>query len=249
MMGYNHVSCGVLAGLATLPLAPVHGWAAQASWVVALGGASLIPDLDTSGSSAARMWGPLTGAVSVVVAWVARGHRRGTHDALLGPAAFALMAWLATLHPISFGVGLALLIGLSLRGLALAGAGQLGVVGNLLLSSAAAWWLVVHGAAQVQLLPLVVAAGVLVHIAGDWVTTEGVPVPVVWIADRRHRTGLGLFEVNNPLERALVAPALSLAVVALLLWRLDIHDTPSLLAVVDRLVDQLRSGMPWPRPS
>jgi len=28
-MGFNHVSCGLAAGLATLPLAPVHTWSAQ----------------------------------------------------------------------------------------------------------------------------------------------------------------------------------------------------------------------------
>lgn len=63
MMGYNHVSCGLVAGLATLPVAPVTGPAAQAAWVIALGGASLLPDLDTTGSAATNL------AISIVTAW------------------------------------------------------------------------------------------------------------------------------------------------------------------------------------
>ncbi|CCH73728.1 Membrane-bound metal-dependent hydrolase (fragment) [Nostocoides australiense Ben110] len=101
MMGYNHVSCGLLAGIATLPIAPGTGPPAQAAWVIALGGASLIPDLDTSGSTAARMWGPITRTIGAAIGTLAHGHRQGTHDAVLAPAAFAGAALLASLHPIT----------------------------------------------------------------------------------------------------------------------------------------------------
>jgi len=152
MMGYNHVSCGLLAGIATLPVAPVSGPAAQTVWVLALGGASLIPDLDTSGSTAARMWGPITRPLGAAIGALAQGHRQGTHDVVLAPAVFAGVALLASLNPVT-------------TGLALAGVGRIGAAANLLVSAAAAWALVAADAHQIQLLPLVIAAGVLIHIA------------------------------------------------------------------------------------
>ena len=124
MMGYNHVSCGLLTGVATLPIAPVTGPAAQTAWVLALGGASLLPDLDTSGSTAARMWGPITRTLGTLVGAIAQGHRQGTHDVVLAPIAFASAALLASLHPVTTGAVLAVTIGLTLRGLALAGVGR-----------------------------------------------------------------------------------------------------------------------------
>ena len=228
MMGYNHVSCGLIAGMATLPVAPVQGVAAQTAWVLSLGGASLLPDLDTPGSTAARMWGPSTRLLGAGVAAIARGHRQGTHDLVLAPLGFAGIVLLASLHPISTGLVLALMIGLSIRGLALAGAGRVGALTNLLISVGIAWWLVTHGAHEVQLLPLVVAGGVLVHIAGDWVTTEGIPVPVSWLFGSHRRLSLNLFKVNTSTERFLVAPALSLLGLLVLCGHLGIHDVDSL---------------------
>jgi membrane-bound metal-dependent hydrolase YbcI (DUF457 family) len=228
MMGYNHVSCGLLAGIATLPIAPVTGPAAQTAWVIALGGASLIPDLDTSGSAAARMWGPITRTLGAAIGTLAHGHRQGTHDAVLAPASFAGISLLASLHPITTGVVLALTIGLALRGLALAGVGRIGAAANLLVSAVTAWILVSAGAHQIRLLPLVIAAGVLIHIAGDWLTNEGIPIPIAWILGHRDRLSVGLFKVNGLLERTLVAPALSLAAVVLLAAHLGIHDVDSL---------------------
>ena len=229
MMGYNHVSCGLLAGIATLPVAPVSGPAAQTAWVLALGGASLIPDLDTSGSTAARMWGPITRPLGAAIGTLAQGRRQGTHDAVLAPAVFAGVALLASLNPVTTGAVLALTIGLALRGLALAGVGRIGAAANLLVSAAAACALVAAGAHQIQLLPLVIAAGVLIHIVGDWLTTEGVPVPIAWIFGHRERLAVGLFGVNGPLERAVVAPLLSIAGVMLLAAHLGIHDAESLV--------------------
>lgn len=233
MMGYNHVSCGLLTGLATLPIAPVTGPAAQTAWVLALGGASLLPDLDTTGSTAARMWGPITRTLGAFVGALAQGHRQGTHDAVLAPIAFAGVALLASLHPVTTGIVLAVTIGLALRGLALAGVGRIGAAANLLVSATVAWVLVAAGAHQIRLLPLVLAAGVLIHIAGDWLTDEGVPVPVVWILGHRRRLSLGLFEVNGLLERAVIAPVLSIAGVVLLCAHLGIHDVDSLVGWFD----------------
>lgn len=242
-MGYSHAASGLLVGVATLPIAPVTGAPAQTAWVVALGGAALIPDLDTSGSAAARMWGPLTRALGSGVGALAGGHRRGTHDAVLAPALFAAAAALACLHPVTAGVVLALTVGLALCGLSLCGAGRIGAAANLLLSAAAAWWLVAAGEEQVRVLPLVVAAGVLVHIAGDWLTVGGVPVPVLWLFGRDRRLSAALFGVDGPLERAVVAPLLSAAVVVLLCLRLGITGPASLADWVGARVQDLSAAV------
>lgn len=238
-MGYNHVSCGLVAGIATLPVAPVSGPAAQTAWVVALGGASLLPDLDTTGSSAARMWGPPTRLLGGLVGQAAGGHRQGTHDLLLAPLGAGLLVLLASLHPLTLGVVLALTIGLALRGLSLAGVGRLGTVGNLTASVAASWWLTTRSDQDLHALALVVAAGVLVHILGDLPTREGLPVPIAWLFGSRRRIGLDLFRVNSPLEHLVVAPALSLLGLWLLTRHLGIHDVDSFMAWIDSLVHQL----------
>ena len=238
-MGYNHVTCGLAVGIATLPVAPVHHWSAQAGWVIALGGASLLPDLDTPGSTAARMWGLVTGLLGAAVAVIARGHRQGTHDAVLAPLVFAGFVFLAASHPVSTGVVLALMIGLSLRGLALTGMGRIGASTNLLLSSGGAWWLITSGADEIRLLPAVIAAGVLVHILGDLVTSEGVPVPIIWLLGGRRRISMGLFRVNGALERFLVAPALSLLGVALFFAYIGVNDPASLVEWTDELLRPL----------
>lgn len=238
-MGYNHVSSGLVAGLATLPLVPWTSGLAQASWVVGVGGASLVPDWDSAQATASRMWGPITGALSRLVATVARGHRQGTHDAVLAPVAFGGLTAAASLHPLTLGVVLALVIGLALRGLTLAGAGRLAAPLNLLVSVAGSWWLTTSGTAALGWLPLLVAAGVLVHIAGDLLTTEGVPVPLLWLFGHDRRISAGLLSTDSPIERCVVAPLLSLLGVWLLAHHAGVHDLTSAAALLGDAVSLL----------
>lgn len=76
----------VLTGPDLDPAALTHRTAAQTAWVLALGGASLLPDLDTTGSTAAHMWGPPTRLLGGTLGLLARGHRQGTHDLVLAPS-------------------------------------------------------------------------------------------------------------------------------------------------------------------
>lgn len=232
MMGFNHVSCG----LATLPLAPLPTWSAQTAWVLACGGTALLPDLDSRQSTAARMWGPLTETLAVGIAVLARGHRWGTHDLVLAPLAAAAVTAAAATNPLTLGTLIALVTGLSLPGVAFAGAGRVGGAVNLIISAAVAWWLVSHGAGYTLLLPVVVALGVVVHILGDLLTEEGIPLPILWLFGNRHRVAVRAFHTNSPLERVLVAPALSLIGVWLFCQRAGIHDIPSLVTWSGRLV-------------
>lgn len=234
-MGYNHVASGLLAGLVTVPFVPVESPSAQIGWVLGVGGASLLPDLDSQSATASRMWGPLTGALSAVVAAASGGHRRGTHDVLLGPAVAALLVGLASLNTWSLAAVLALLIGLMLRGLVLLGTGGFGSVGNFVASSAMSWWLAAQGAGELSLLlAAAVVVGMAVHIAGDALTSGGVPIPLVWLIRREARIGLGLFGADSWVEKAVVGPLLSLAVCWMLLSSLGISDGESAIQWVNR---------------
>ena len=233
MLGRNHVTSGALAGLATLPLAPVQSPAGAGAWVLGWAGTALLPDLDSHGSSAARMWGPLTQGPAVLIGRLAGGHRWGTHDLLLAPALFAAAAGLASLARAGQLVVMALLLGLILRGLAVTGgdARLRGPGVNLALSCAGAWWL--SGSAEhgelLAIVPWVVAGGVIVHILGDALTLSGVPVPLLWLVDRRHTWRLGLFRTGGQLELLLVTPVLSIACLVLIFARTDVQDLVLLL--------------------
>ena len=234
-MGFNHASCGVLAGVASLGVVSVHGPVSQALWVVGVAGAALLPDLDTTNSSAARMWGPVSGLLAAGVGVVARGHRQGTHDLLLAPLSLGVLGWLASQHPVGALAALTLLIGLSLRALTLLGVGRIGAVLNLLLAVAGAYWLSTQTQAS-QLLPAAVVLGIVVHILGDWVTTEGIPVPIAWLAGSPRRWSGGLFEVGSPIEVVLIAPVLTLTVLWLTLAQAGVTSPAEAVAVAGEAI-------------
>lgn len=216
MMGYSHVASGFTAGLALLPVAPVSGVVEQVAWVLMWGGATLLPDLDSVGASASRMWGGLSRLISQGVAAVSGGHRWGTHDLVLGPAVFGGLASLAVLVPGLSVAVMAVSAGLALQGLHVTRMWRLGPAANLLISWIGAWWVVTHDWVAVDWwLPLAIAGGVAVAIMGDWLTIERVPIPLVWLRDRSKRWGLAAFRTGGVVESALIAPGLSVATVLL----------------------------------
>ena len=195
---------------------PVHGTVAQVAWVSAVGGFAMLPDLDQQGSTISRMWGPLTDVPAGAINAVSQGHRWGTHDAVLGPLAFGLLAYAAAWNHWSSLLVLALAIGLALRALhvVIPGRAENTIIGNLLLSWGGAWLLLAHSPGPAWL-PLAVVVGVLTHIAGDWLTKEGVPVPVVWLV-RRSRIAPVHLHTGALVERAVLVPLFVLATVAFL---------------------------------
>lgn len=75
---------------------------------------------------------------------------------------------------------------------------------------------------------------VFVHVLGDLVMPEGVPVPVWWIRDRKARISVPLLD-GGLLEHVLVAPALTLLLVGLVWTRFgypDLTQVGELLASV-----------------
>ncbi|MBM7805657.1 membrane-bound metal-dependent hydrolase YbcI (DUF457 family) [Geodermatophilus bullaregiensis] len=206
MLGHSHALSGLAAGAATLPWAPVQGTVAQVAWVAAAGGFAMLPDLDHSGSTVSDMWGPATDVPSGAVGRLAGGHRWGTHDALLAPVAFGALALAAANLFWSSLLVMALAIGLALRALhfVIPGRAENTVVGNLVLSWGGAWLLLAH-TPQPTWLPWAVALGVLTHVAGDLVTKQGVPVPLLWLL-RRRRLALTPMRTGTTLEKAVLAP-------------------------------------------
>lgn len=229
MMGRNHVLSGALVGTLTLPLVDLDSPVLQVGWVVLVAGAVLIPDWDTPSSSASTMWGPLSGAIHSLVALVSGGHRWGTHDIVLAPLVVTALAVLARQDPIASGIAVAIVVGLMLQGLATSRLTSISPVLNLACSIAAALLLPqVAGDVEplTRIMPLALALGVAVAILGDFVTEEGVPVPVVWIV-KRCRVGLGLFRVDRFVENVFVSTLLLVTLVAAIGNHLDVIDIRS----------------------
>lgn len=224
-------------GAATLPWAPVDGTVAQISWIAAVGGFAMLPDLDQRGSTVSDMWGPLTDVPSGAVGRLAGGHRWGTHDALLAPLAFGGLAILAAGTYWSSLLLLALAIGLALRALhfVIPGRTENTVLGNLALSWVGAWQLLEHSPPPAWL-PWAVAAGVLTHIAGDAITTAGVPTPLLWLVHRGRLVFLPL-RTGATVEKSVLVPLFLGATVAFIWINTDVQDT------FDPLVARFRDGV------
>jgi membrane-bound metal-dependent hydrolase YbcI (DUF457 family) len=234
VLGHSHALSGLAAGAATLPWAPVEGPVAQAAWIAAVGGMSMLPDLDASGSTVSDMWGPVTDVPSGAVGRLAQGHRWGTHDAVLAPVAFGALALAAANAFWSSLLLMSLAIGLALRALhfVIPGRAENTVVGNLVLSWGGAWLLLEHMPPPAWL-PWAVALGVLTHIAGDAITTQGVPVPLVWIV-KRCRLALTPLRTGTTLEKAVLAPVF----VVVTLW--FVYTNTGVQAAVDPWLQDLR---------
>ena len=233
MLGHSHALSGLAAGAATLPWAPVEGPVAQVAWIAAVGGFAMLPDLDQSGSTVSDMWGPITDVPSGAIGRLAQGHRWGTHDAVLGPLAFGALAVAAAGAFWSSLLLMALAIGLALRALnfVIPGRAENTVIGNLILSWGGAWFLLDHSPSP-GWLPWAVALGCLTHIAGDGITTAGIPVPLIWIA---HRCRLKLLPIRTGavVEKAVLVPLFLAATVGFIYVNTELGDA------VDPLVERL----------
>lgn len=185
MMCRGHAASGALAFTALVTAAPlvhVHPSAAQTAFgALATAGGALLPDADSPVALLAHCWGRASHAFSEWVHRVSGGHRHGTHVPLFAPlAAGATWFWLALTGPLHVdghhrvmpwvaGPMLYPLLTLALRALRIA-RGWAHPIGIGLAFAAVRW---AHG--YTTWLPLAVGLGCLVHIAGDALTTEGVP--------------------------------------------------------------------------
>jgi membrane-bound metal-dependent hydrolase YbcI (DUF457 family) len=194
--GRTHAMQGAIVGLAIPTLYPVVASYTPTVPAVLLGamlaaGGALLPDLDVSCSTASESFGPITDIVSAGVRALSRAafaltatpadRRRntGTHRGLthtgLGVLGFgALTTWITSFGLVAALVTVFAMVFLALRGLPpvernitdlATAAGVTGLTWWLLASQPVpSWWI---GAA--------IAAGCLTHVAGDAMTTHGVP--------------------------------------------------------------------------
>lgn len=192
MMGTNHALSGAAVWLTlTTPLAGNPLVTVDTPTLVAgtllTAGAALLPDIDHPNSTLAHAGGAATQAVARAAQTMSGGHRHGMHS-LLAVAGFAVLAWAAT----QFTVTVAGQENLPVGGMALTVFLIVGALKALKIrrwTGAPVWGLALTVAAGIgvfapqlaELLPTIVAVGVITHIVGDMLTEGGVPLlwPVV----------------------------------------------------------------------
>lgn len=223
MLGHDHALTGAIAFAAAAPLLHV-GAAGLAAGAVFTAGAALLPDIDEPGSTIAREGGFATRTLAWISRRAAGGHRKGTHSAI-GVALFTAAAWGAVtaaghLHGRWQHVAALVVLGVFAQWL-LAGALHAlrlgGHHGDAIAAAAAAAAVYWHWG--LTLIPLCIAIGALVHIAGDMATDSGVPFLYPLSGHDFHVLPLPLcFKTGKWVEHWLVSPLL-LAALAYLAWR------------------------------
>ncbi|MCC5577702.1 metal-dependent hydrolase [Microtetraspora sp. AC03309] len=236
MMGHSHslsgavVWLGVAPGLAALPaviapeLAPVTANVLSPTELIAgalvCAGAAMLPDLDHPSATIAQTFGPVTYWLSKGVNFISGGHRHATHSLLFAIAMGLGVHFLADAYPIGRDVVVVLMVGLALRAIGI------GVPGKTLTSAAVNVFLTAGVfttfyllGVQYAWLGVAIGVGCLTHVFGDCMTEHG--CPVLWPIKGRwvlpYKIG---FKTGKAFEQKILAPALSLAVVALLCLRL-----------------------------
>jgi membrane-bound metal-dependent hydrolase YbcI (DUF457 family) len=190
MMSYSHSASGAMAWAALCaagPLVGVHSSPlAVGAGLFAVAGGALLPDTDHPEASIAHFAPPVSRGLCKAVNHLSGGHRHGTHTLLAVPA-FALVGLIPQIIAWSTGatwaplVLLWLLYALAVRALHLAprqhggGGALIAAVATLIVWQLHVnlWWL-----------PLACGLGALVHILGDMLTVEG--VPLFWPACSMH---------------------------------------------------------------
>lgn len=210
VMGPTHSMSGAAVGLAVAQALPTEWGGVQSpseAFIYAgiCAGAALLPDLDSPQATVARAFGPLSFGLAHVIEnasqalvnltrgpkdeYCGNGHRTATHTLwfalLTGAAASALIAAFGSNAAIGL---LFVFLGLAIRGLVPEWSKRdwWAVTGLSALLAVWAWRSLPEGTGGV-VLGSAVAVGVLTHIAGDFITKQGVPflAPIIPVGQRR----------------------------------------------------------------
>lgn len=230
MLGRDHALLGALAylggawevsHLAHRPMPPAE----LAIGAMVCSAFALLPDIDEPHSVVSTKLGPISEAVSRVTNKLAGGHRHATHSILFVALVGALMA--AAQHWRYSAVAVVVASGLLvLRMIVPLGFGRRGLL-PLVLVAAAGWWAWTARPGMLWL-PATAAAGVFLHLVGDMLTKEG--VPLLWPAKLRIAAPV-LGHTDSMREQALAATmSAGIAVVA---WFLLLHPSLSHLSRID----------------
>jgi membrane-bound metal-dependent hydrolase YbcI (DUF457 family) len=219
VLGRDHALLGAVAALAGANLAwramghpalPI-GQIAAACPVVA--GFALLPDIDEPGSTVSRRLGPLSRTVSKATNKLAGGHRAATHSLLFVALVFLGM-WGAERAALAATITVGATAALSIGMIVPARFARHGFVVGVLAPAAAAWatWeATVHAGQHWAWLPWAAAAGVALHLIGDMLTVEG--VPLLW--PLRWHQGIPLLGHTDSLREQLTGAVMTFAVMAL----------------------------------
>lgn len=176
MIGRDHAS---LAALVTLGVGRMAGVGPSELLAITgcVAGASLLPDLDETGSSVARMAEPLSGIAAWLTGKLAGGHRQATHS-LLAAGAAGLAVFLAGRVPLGDGaplsvVPLAITYAITARALLPVGI-RPGHALAVAIGASGAW--AVWRYSGIAWCWWAVTAGVALHLVGDMITSRGVPL-------------------------------------------------------------------------
>jgi membrane-bound metal-dependent hydrolase YbcI (DUF457 family) len=219
MMGRSHVLTGAAGWLAVAPQVAQAAGRSLGPGALALGagvcaGAALLPDLDHEDGTLAHALGPATHLLTRLVAWASGGHRHATHSLAFAAAAGA-GTWALAGHAsrwATLGLTLALLAA-GLRALdinATAGWPRCWLAAAAL--TAIAWW---RMPPAWPFIPWSVALGCLAHLAGDWLTPEG--VALLWPWGVRFELPVIDIHTDRFTERRIIAPLLLVAI-GVLTW-------------------------------
>ena len=188
MMGGHHAASGAAAWVAVTATTPIaFGWYPVSDVGIITGalvcaGAALLPDADHHSGTIAHSLPPVSEGVTRAIAAVSGGHRGGTHS-LLGVAVFTAFAWAAgrvyvhthTFGDVLIGPGIVavLLISFALRALRLT---KTSTAWSWLASLVLAALVAVFAPEEWYWMPFCVGLGGLVHLLGDLLTTNGIPL-------------------------------------------------------------------------
>lgn len=234
MMGHTHALSGAAGWLALVPVLDGQeflgatfslGPGEIVAGALVCAGAALLPDIDHHNSTVTQTYGVVTKLISRVTNWVFGGHRNGTHSLFFAALAGAGAHALGVYSPLAAQFLVFLLIGLALRGLGL-GVSKNQVASeiiNALITGGIVLSLFVSGV-DYSWLGVVVALGCLLHFVGDMLTHMG--CPLFWpVSTFRMGQSFG-FTTNGKVERLLVTPVLTIAVV---LYSIYLFPWPQLL--------------------
>lgn len=187
-MGGHHAASGAAAWVAVASTGPYTlGWYPLDATGILIGGmatagTALVCDWDHRSSTVAQSLPPVSNAIARGIEGVSGGHRQGTHS-VLGAAAFVALAAVAGQiqlevpgGQLSLGAGLLCMFMINLAAKALKLFPKSGFISNWIFALVMAGLVTVYAPEQWTWLPVSMLIGVVVHIAGDLITTGGVPL-------------------------------------------------------------------------
>ncbi|MDA2807911.1 metal-dependent hydrolase [Nocardiopsis suaedae] len=234
MMGHSHALSGAVGWMALVPVLDgtevlgitFHmGPGEIIAGALVCAGAALVPDLDHKSATITQTYGILTKTLGAFLNWAFGGHRNGTHSLLFALLMGAIAQGTTLWSEMAAQIFVFLLVGIAFNGLGFGMDKNRTASGVINAMVTAGITLALYSAGtDYTWLGAAVALGCLLHFAGDIATHMG--VPLLW-PFTGYRVGQNVgFKTDGKVERNVVTPALTIAVV---LYGFYLFDWPELL--------------------